>query len=188
MSAARKRTLDLVVAPTGIQPGGYIPNAYAGRNKPLTPTLDLEIAHLPGLWRISVSWPCPEKRSEIGDDPSLFPDAAALLVPLVPDAPWITMGAPGKGVEGVLWRPDLEDLRRIRAEGLGSVERGEAAPGWSAKASWDGGRWQVLFTLRGWPALDSAEQLALAIWRGAERERGGLKSITPGWVDVGAQA
>jgi DMSO reductase family type II enzyme heme b subunit len=179
-----KKQIDLVAAPVGLQPGGYVPKAYADRANPKTASATLEVARLPGIWRVAVSWECAAPVREVGDDPSLFPDAAALLVPQVEGAPWITMGAPGRGVEGLLWRADRKPVYSVHAEGLGTVKRDEPPAGWSAKPDWRNGSWRVDFTLRGWPALDAAQQLAFAIWRGSERERGGLKSVTPGWIGV----
>jgi len=94
------------------------------------------------------------------------------------------MGAPGKAVEGVLWRADRKGVYRMRAEGLGTMERRDAPEGWGAQASWDAGRWSVVFGLRAWAALDRSRQLGFAIWRGAVGERAGLKSVSPGWIDA----
>jgi hypothetical protein len=120
MMAGKPRKLELVAAPIGLQPGGYLAKAYAGRDKaPMTPHLTLEVARPPGSWRIRLSWPCPEPVRDVAGDPALFPDAAALFAPQQEESPWVTMGAPGMGVDGVLWRADSEHLRAISAEGLG---------------------------------------------------------------------
>jgi len=184
-SEGTRRRIELVAAPIGMQPGGYVAKAYAYRDgAAVTPSIDLEVAKLAGLWRVRLRWPCPEPVRDVQGDPSLFPDAAALLVPRVEGAPWVTMGAPGLGVEGVLWRADGAPLRSVRAEGLGTMERGDPPAGWSARGIFDSGAWSLDFTLRGWSALDAQRQLAVAIWRGSAQDRGGLKSVTPGWVEV----
>jgi DMSO reductase family type II enzyme heme b subunit len=178
--------LNLIAAPVGMQPGGYVPRAYAGRDAaPLTPSLELEVARPPGGWRVRLRWPCPEPVRDVSDDPALFPDAAALFAPQHADAPWVTMGAPGMGVDGVLWRADGATLHAIRAEGLGTMKR-DAAPGaWRFDARHAAGMWQLDLTLPGWQTLDRSQRLAAAVWRGAARERGGLKSVTQGFVPVG---
>jgi hypothetical protein len=56
--------------------------------------------------------------ARVDDNPTLFPDACALLVPEREDSPWITMGAPGQAVQGLLWRADRDGLYRLRAEGF----------------------------------------------------------------------
>ena len=180
------RTIELVGAPIGMQPGGYLAKAYAGRDeKAVTPSLELEVARPPGSWRLRLRWPCPEPVSDVSDDPSLFPDAAALFAPENEGSPWVTMGAPGAGVDGVLWRADGDRLRTIHAEGLGTMKRGAAPEGWRFSARHDQGFWQLELTLPGWATLDASGRVAAAIWRGAAQDRGGLKSVTPGWTEVG---
>jgi DMSO reductase family type II enzyme heme b subunit len=179
-----RHQVTLLAAPTAMQPGGYVPKAYADATTALTPSLELELAQLPGIWRIRLRWPCPEPVRDVRSDPSLFPDAAALFAPRAAASPWITMGAPGLGVDGVLWRADREQLIAVHAEGLGTMQRSEAPAGWRFAAKHASGVWQLDLTLAGWPTLDASGRLAAAIWRGAARQRGGLKSVTPGWLEV----
>ena len=183
--ASLRKTLELVAAPIAMQPGGYLAKAYAGRDKaPMTPSLELEVARPPGVWRLRLRWPCPTPVQDVSSDPSLFPDAAALFAPQHEDSPWVTMGAPGMGVDGVLWRADSERLYAIRAEGLGSMKRDEAPTNWRFAAKHENGLWQLEFTLPGWGTLDSAGRVAAAIWRGSAQDRGGLKSVSAGWIEV----
>ncbi len=179
-----KKKIELIAAPTGIQPGGYVAKAYANRLEALTPSLELESARPPGSWRLRLRWPCPEPVRDTSDAPSEFPDAAALFAPRTEDAQWMTMGAPNKGVDGVLWRADGENLYTIQAEGLGSMKRGDAPQAWQFTAGHEEGFWQLELNLPGWSTLDSAGRLAVAVWRGSAQDRGGLKSVTPGWLDV----
>ncbi len=174
----------MIAAPTAIQPGGYVRRAYAERGPARTPEVVLEVAEFGGLWRIALEWECPEPVSEVRKDPGLMSDAAALLTPVVEGAPWITMGEPGRGVEGALWRADGDTLYRVTAEGLGTVVRHPADEEWAVRADWKKGRWRVDFGLRAWAPLTRSRHLAVAIWRGAEAERGGLKSVTPGWIEI----
>ena len=112
-------------------------------------------------------------------------DAAALFAPQHEESPWVTMGAPGMGVDGALWRADSERLRSISAEGLGSMKREDAPESWRFAARHEGGVWQLELTLPDWTSLDDSGRVAAAIWRGSAQERGGLKSVTPGWIEVG---
>ncbi len=177
--------ISLMAAPTGLSPGGYVSKAYANRIAPHTPVADLEVVRTKtGVWRIRIVWDCSDPSRKIAGDVDRFVDAAAMLAPTVTDAPFMTMGAPGKAVAGVLWRPDREELIGIRAEGLGTVERHKAPQGWRAKAEWTAGRWRLEFTLPGWSALDAQRQLAVAIWQGSESDRAGLKSVSPGWIEL----
>jgi hypothetical protein len=64
------------------------------------------------------------------------------------------------------------------------VKRAPAPKGWSAAAAWQAGSWRVELELPGWQSLAQQRQLAVAVWRGADAERGGLKSVTPGWIEL----
>lgn len=186
MMAGKPKKVELIAAPVGMQPGGYVATAYAGRDaSAVTPNLELEVATPPGSWRLRLRWPCPEPVRDVSSDPALFPDGAALFAPQHEESPWLTMGAPGMGVDGVLWRADSESLRAISAEGLGSMKRDDAPPSWRFVAKHEQGYWQLELTLPGWATLDGSRRLAAAIWRGSAQERGGLKSVTPGWMEVG---
>lgn len=178
--------VSLIAAPTALSPGGYVSKAYASRAAPQTPVADLEAEKTGGIWRVRLRWPCSEPVRKQGDDVDRFVDAAAVLAPTVADAPWITMGAPGKAVDGALWRADREALFAVRAEGLGTVERSAAPQAWTAKAEWQAGEWRLELELPGWSAPDAHHQLAIAIWQGAHGDRGGLKSVSPGWLDAGS--
>lgn len=177
-------TITLTAAPTAMQPGGYVPVAYADHTTALTPTANLETVATGNGWRVTLSWACATPVRNTADEIDRFPDACALLVPLVPDAPWITMGAPDKAVEGFLWKADREQPFLIRAEGLGTVVRSAPPPGTRVDATWHEGHWQVVFEIPEWAALSTQRQIAIAVWAGAERERAGLKSVSPGWLAV----
>jgi DMSO reductase family type II enzyme heme b subunit len=179
-----RRRLDLVAAPTAIQPGGYVAKAYADRVVPSVRSATLELDPGPRGRRVRLSWSCPAPVRDLGGETDRFVDAAALALPAAPDTPWATMGAPGKPLEGALWRADRAGLLRFRAEGLGSVKRESPPDHWRAVAAWEDERWSVSFELAPWPLLDASRQLAVAIWRGADDDRGGLKSVSPGWLTV----
>lgn len=179
-----RNKVSLIAAPTGLSPGGYVSKAYANRSAPRTPVAEFEAEKKGGLWHIRVSWACREPVRALGDDVDRFVDAAAVLAPMVADAPWMTMGAPGKAVEGALWRADREELFGVRAEGLGTVERSAAPATWKARGEWKAGRWRLDLALEAWAALDARRQLALAVWQGAEGDRAGLKSVSPGWIEL----
>jgi DMSO reductase family type II enzyme heme b subunit len=179
-----RKQLDLVAAPIALQPGSYLPKAYANRAGPSLRSATLELEPGPEGRRVRVSWSCPAPVRKLGGETDRFVDAAALAIPAAPDTPWATMGAPGKPLEGALWRADRAGLLRFRAEGLGSVKREAPPDHWQALAEWAAGRWSVTFELAPWPLLDQTTQLAVAVWLGAADDRGGLKSVSPGWVPV----
>ena len=179
-----KQTIEMIAAPPGMSPGGYVAVAYEDRDEPSTPLVDVTTMRVPKGWLVSLSWACPEPVNVISHDTNLFLDAAAVLTPLADNAPLYTMGAAGRGVEGALWRAESDKLIHIQAEGLGSVERSNAPKGWVVESKWQDGVWHADFLFLDWPALDKFKQFAIAIWRGADKGRGGLKSISPDWMSV----
>jgi DMSO reductase family type II enzyme heme b subunit len=131
---------------------------------------------------VELQWPCPQPVADIHQQTDLFADAAALMVPVVADAPWISMGERGKPVAAVLWRADRAGLYQLHAEGMGTMQRSEAPAAWSAQSQWSEGHYRLVFNIDAWAPLDQQRQLGIAIWRGSKSERGGLKSVSPGWI------
>ena len=180
-----KQELNLIAAPPAMQPGGYIAEAYKNRAiSPSTPSATLEATQNSDEWTITVSWPCPQPVSDISHDTNLFADAAALMVPTTESTAWITMGDPNNPIEAALWRADKEKLTRVDAKGFGSTVRSDAPEGWTAKAKYEAGNWQVVFTLKGWSPLNTQKRVAVAIWRGSDQDRGGIKSVTQDWIKL----
>lgn len=177
-----KQTVTLIAAPTSMQPGGYVPKAFADRVQPNVPVADLAVEQAGKGWRIQLGWNCAAAVRDTARETDRFADACALLVPETTDAPWITMGEPGKAVAGILWKADRDRPWHVRAEGLGSMARTAAPVDWQVSGAWSEGRWLVNFEFPEWPLLDAQRKLAFAIWAGAAQDRGGLKSVSPGWV------
>ena len=177
-----RQTVSLIAAPTSMSPGGYVPVAYAERTTPNVPRAELGVEPSAGGWRIQLRWACAAPVRSIAGETDRFLDACALLVPVAADAPWISMGEPGKPVEGILWKADRDRPWRMHAEGLGTMARADAPSDWRVGAAWHEGFWEVSFELPEWPLLTQHRQIAFAIWAGAEQERAGLKSVCPGWL------
>lgn len=179
-----KQNVNLIAAPTAMQPGGYVAKAYAERSEPGTKSAEIEVLDNNGTWTVTLRWKAAQAVIDASENPRQFIDAVALFAPKVKDAPWISMGTPEMPLEGVLWRADQPVVLHVAAKGLGTVERGAAPAGWGAEGVYANGVWQVTFTLADFRALADTRQLAFAIWQGAQSERGGLKSVAPGWLAV----
>ena len=179
-----KRRINLMAAPTAIQPGDYVVAAYADATRALTPFVNLDLEKSSLGWRATLAWHCPEPVKDIRGDTNRFADAAALLVPVRPDTAMISMGAEGYPVEGFLWRADWQTPKTIRAEGFGTVERLDAPKGWRALGEWQSRTWLVRFEMPSWPALEQQMKLGVAVWQGARAQRAGLKSVSPDWIEV----
>ena len=67
-----KHDLALIAAPTMMQPGGYIPKAYADRTMPSTPAASLETEKNVRGWRIHLAWDCPEPIKHIRNETDRF--------------------------------------------------------------------------------------------------------------------
>ena len=183
MTRLTKQRIALMAAPVGMQPGGYIARAYAGMDHPHTPFVDLSVDRKDG-WRIELRWPCPEPVQDAGGNPARFVDGCAVMTGEVRDAPWMTMGAPGQGVAGLVWHADQGEIAPFRAEGLSTVETTSWEGTRDVDARWKDGFWHVVLELSHWPQLDTVRQLGLAVWRGAEGERGGLKAVSREWIRI----
>lgn len=178
-----KKKVATMSAPTAVQPGGYVPAAYADRTTPLTPAVEIAVEPEGRGWRVALAWDCPQPVRDIANETDRFVDACAVFAPEAAESPWMTMGAAGMAVQGYLWRADKPEPWQVRAEGLGTMQR-SAAAGVQASSGWEGGRWRVTFAIAEWPALAAQRRLALAVWRGAAQERAGLKSVSPGWLEI----
>ncbi|MBT4521875.1 MAG: hypothetical protein HOC23_17895 [Halieaceae bacterium] len=177
-------TLALIGAPPAMQPGGYIPEAYKARQQAGTPAVDLGAKQQGDDWVIELRWDCPNPVKTVTGETDLFTDAAAIMVPGTTSAPWLTMGAPDHPVEAALWRADQNKLLHMRAEGLGTMHRSEPPAPWSTRSAWENGRWHLQYTLVNWSPLNQFQRIGVAIWRGENQDRGGLKSVTDGWITV----
>lgn len=180
-----QKTIEMIAAPVALSPGGYVAEAYKDRNAPGTPTVNLEARRKGAVWSVRLDWSCAEPVREIGAEVDRFVDAAALLAPVSAAAPLMTMGAPEQPVEGVFWRAHKDKPQFITAQGLGSVESQQSPGSFRVNASWSAGRWLVEFDLEGWAALDASSRIGIAVWQGIESERGGLKSVSPNWLELG---
>jgi DMSO reductase family type II enzyme heme b subunit len=179
-----KATVKLIAPPVAIQPGGYVATAYADHARAATQSVQVVASAEAGVWTVDLRWRAPEAVLDASADPRAFVDGAALFAPETRDAPWITMGTPESPLDGVLWRADAPAPLHVRAQGLGSVVRSPAAPDWKVAAAWSDGYWQVRFTLPGFAALNNTRQLGVAVWQGAQGQRAGLKSVSPGWIAI----
>lgn len=179
-----KKTISLIAAPTGIQPGGYVPKAYADRISAKTPSATVEVQKTEEVLTVILEWENKHPVKSIDGDVQAFVDSAAILAPKKVNTVWMTMGGPDSPINGAFWRADNKMPIQITAAGLGSVERSEAPADWQVNASWQNNIWRVQFVLANWSAALSTEQFAVAIWKGHDAERGGLKSVSSDWINI----
>lgn len=179
-----KTTLNLIAAPTAMQPGNYVKAAYADALAPVTTSLQVEAFRSGDSWEITMQWACPKTVNSCRDETDRFVDAAAFIVPSHENANWITMGSADAPVEGVLWRADRSELWRVDANGMGAAQRSPAPTQWRVQHDLANGIYQLRFLFPKWDNLNRFERGAFAVWQGAQRQRAGLKSVSAGWVSL----
>ncbi len=191
------RKVALVPAPVGLQPSKYIQGKWRDGQFGATSALGLQAVHDGTELAIRLEWECEQPVATIIDNDQ-FADAAALLFPLSESASLI-MGAGGEPVSIWFWRADRPKVAHNNvAVGIGT-SRLTSSPLISTRAEHTHGRWALVF--RRALAADAtaaaevapfdpgkAYRVALAVWRGANAERAGLKAFSPEWVELTLEA
>ena len=118
--------------------------------------------------------------------------AAAILLPVRPGAPLMTMGAPGQPVNAWYWRADENGTgRQVTAQGLGTTEtidrESVKCRGIHRQSEWAvviarhlrvKGNQQVAQI-----DVGTGTAFSIAIWEGGHRERAGIKSFALGALE-----
>lgn len=112
--------------------------------------------------------------------PDSFLDRIAILFPKTEATPLGNMGSADDPVTIWTWRTDNK-LEKLIAKGPGSITPVSNA-GLRADGAHANGKWRVQIT--GYRP-DGPRQFSVALWKGAARERAGLKSFVPDWIDLG---
>lgn len=191
-----KLKIPLMGTPAGMQPTAAIQVAWINKKIGAVDLVAVSALHNGTEIAFRLEWSSPSENTEITDNDS-FPDAAAIALPVVPDAPIITMGAPGKPVNAWYWRADEpQSARQLNAVGLGSsltfdrkVLRGRGV--------WKEGRWGIVLArpLRVQSEISAAQLtpgtetgFGVAIWDGANAERAGIKAFSGNWLPLNIEA
>jgi len=184
--------LKLEGTPLGLQPTAHIRAAWMERKIGSVARVAVAAVHDGRMLAFRLEWSAASESREPSDNDQ-FPDAAAVVLPSVPEAPAITMGAPGLAVNAWYWRADDERARNVIAEGLGTSRTvdGELVKG---RGTWKEGHWRVVIAraLR----VDTQEPMAqlepgadtgfgIAVWDGSQGERAGIKAFSgPLWLKL----
>lgn len=191
------RKVALVATPAGLQNSKYILAKWSDGQFGQTSALGLQAAHNGTELAFRLEWECAP-RSDAPLDNDQFADAAALLFPLSESAPLI-MGAEGAPVNIWHWRADRPKAARNNvAAGIGTSRLTGNGPAIATRAVHHGGRWFLVLrrALTVTPPVAEAVQfetgkthrVALAIWKGSNAERAGLKAYSPEWVELTLEA
>lgn len=188
----RPEPLKLVGTPSGLQPTAAVRVSWPDTRIGAIGAVLVDAVHDGTQLAFRLEWADASEDRAMGDT-TLFPDAAAVLLPSAPNAPVVTMGAPGLAVNAWYWRADEEDAgRQVVAEGLGTTRTVDQELV-RTRATWKEGRWHVVIAraLR----IDTEEPVAqlqpgettgyaVAVWEGSRGERAGLKSYSGNWIEL----
>ena len=189
-------TVVLSPTPLDLQPVEYVRVSWTSRPYGKASSVKVSSLHNGEQIFFRLVWQDDSADTKIADI-NQFIDAAAVLFPIVADAPLFGMGGKGKPVNAWFWRADWERPKNIAAEGMGSTQRRDD-PALAATARHQRGRWDVIIARSlngkcspaGTVALrtGAATKIAFAIWQGANQERAGIKAFSPAWQDLQIEA
>ena len=181
----------LTGTPAAMQSTAAVRNSWKDRPIGAIRSVEVRALRTADALAFHLRWEDPAPNRDHGDN-TVFPDAAAIALPLHADAPLITMGAPGMPLTAWFWRADSGSQGfEVRAEGPGTTQiTGRSV---QASAAWDGGVWQLVLarSLAGAGTADSialaagqTSRFGVAVWEGSHAERGGLKAFSGDWREL----
>ncbi len=185
---------EVVLSPTPLemQPTEYVRVSRNGRPYGVISSMNVSALHNGSSVFFHLVW---QDGSEDGaiKDINQFADAAAVMFPMVEDAPLIGMGIKGKPVNVWLWRADWKRPKNLAAEGMGTTKRRDD-PALSSAARHADGKWDLVVgrsleekdAPQGTVALapGTVSKIAFAVWQGSDQERAGLKAFSPDWQEL----
>ncbi len=183
--------ISLGGTPLHLQPTRYIRTAWAARPIGTVRRLTVQAAHNKRDIAFRLEWPDDTEDRDYRDG-SHFPDAAGVVFPLQENAPLETMGSPEAPVNVWYWRANMAEgeAEELVSTGLG-IFADSAADSIQSRATWQGGRWQVVLTRplsangQGVPLSPGmVTGVAFAVWEGSNQERAGLLSFSKHWRDL----
>ena len=184
--------VTMMGTPAGLQPTAAIQVSWMGKKIGVVDRVEVTALHNGDELAIRLEWADASENGDMTDTDS-FPDAAAILLPVVPEAPIITMGAPGQPVNGWYWRADApRKARQVTAEGLGTSHTFDQTL-IHGRGSWKEGRWQVVLArslrIKSETPVAQLEPgsetgFGIAIWEGSNSERAGIKSFSGNWMPL----
>lgn len=189
-SGVNVESIKLEGTPAAMQPTAAIRESWADKNIGSVEKVSVQAIHNGKELAFRLEWDAPMGNMNHGDN-SVFPDGAALAFPTEANAP-VMMGAPNMPINIWFWRASDEaatpggESRQINAEGIGTSDTLDRA---SVKSHgvWKSGKWSVVISRALQVQSDKAvaqlnagsdAQVAIAIWDGSNKERGGIKSYS----------
>lgn len=192
--SAPPESLTLQPTPLAAQPSEYVQVSWRGRPHGVIQEVTAQAAHNGEALFFRLRW-ADDTRDDVISDIDRFTDAAAVLFPLLGDAPLTSMGSPRQPVSAWYWRPDFEAPLSVTVQGVGTAVRRQN-PFLRAAAVYGDGGWTLVisgpFSLQEDYSVDLGPgktwKVAFGIWQGSNRERAGLKAVTMEWQPLEIEA
>jgi DMSO reductase family type II enzyme heme b subunit len=179
--------VELVPAPLGLQPNGFIQANWRGRSYGETPYIEAQAVHDGSILAVRLRWPAAAPANGSRDG---FSDGAAIAFPVVGEPVLWSMGADGEPVHFIQWQALKNSVRSVIAWGIGTSVPA-ATVGEAVNAGWSQGFWTIVLmrALAGGAEAaglkpGTATGIGFAVWNGTNEERGGIKAVAPDWTPL----
>lgn len=196
-SSRSSQIVSLTGTPAALQPTEAIRAKWGTRPIGAVGQVEVKALHDGAHLYFRLEWADATENRDHGDN-SVFPDGAAIALPIQHEAPpaLITMGMPGNGINIWFWRANEPDRgRHLVAEGYGSSKTLDREAVHS-RGDWRDGRWRVVIARalrveapQAVAQLEAgqATRFGIVVWDGGRAERAGLKSFSGDWIDLELQ-
>ncbi len=196
-SQPKAETFKLMGTPLGMQPTELIRSSWAKKKIGNVESVKVQAAHNGEVLAFRIEWASKAPSMTNGDN-SIFPDGAAIALPVDERAPVITMGATGFPINAWYWRANDEGHgRQLSAEGIGTSETLDLEHV-KTGGVYENGHWHVVIvralkveSKKPVVQLEAGKdtKFGVAIWDGKNQERGGIKAFSGGaWLDLSLEA
>lgn len=170
--------VEAIPTPQSGQSSRYLQKTYEDRNWGAIEAVALSGWQTRKKLTILAEWEAEAPTSNF-NGPDSFLDRLAILFPKTEDTPLGNMGSEDAPATIWTWRTDNR-LEKLTAKGPGSIAAITNA-GLRADAAHIYGKWRVQIT---GVRPEGPRQFSVALWKGSAKERAGLKSFVPDWIDL----
>ena len=171
----------------GMQPNDYIINSWENKSYGQLDRLGLLAVHDGKQIAFAMQWVADTESR--GEDEG-FPDGAVIAFPVKGNPLLMAMGSEEEPIHGLHWRARFNEIRSVVATGIGSSRPGPEMKV-RVEAVWSNGVWRVVLVRDLGAPKDAAQllpgkpsRIGFAVWNGANKERAGIKAITPDWTEL----
>ena len=179
--------INMMPTPIGMQPNDYIINKWEDKPYGHLDRIGVMSVHDGEHIIFALQW--VDEESTLGEDEG-FPDGVVVAFPVRGEPHIFSMGSEDEPIHGLHWRARFNEIRSVVATGIGSSVDGPEMK-LSVKTAWKDSVWRVVMSRElktpegAAPLAPGADtQIGFAVWNGANEERGGIKAVSPEWVEL----